>query len=168
MNSIFETKATITVDESGEIAGLAWPFGSADRVGDMIEKGAFANAMLPLPMLASHNPADVVGTWTHVEETAEGLQVKGKLLVGEVARARELQALVNAGAIGGLSIGFTTKNSKIRAGGGRTITALDLVEISLVSIPCHPGARIRKAKAAANAIALAEAIQRAAAALSLR
>uniref|UniRef100_UPI00350E41C7 HK97 family phage prohead protease n=1 Tax=Jiella sp. LLJ827 TaxID=2917712 RepID=UPI00350E41C7 len=50
-------------------------------------------------------------------------------------------------------------------GGGRTISALDLVEISLVTVPAHPGARITSRKAAANAIAIAEAINRAAAAL---
>lgn len=163
----FEIKANVQVDDTtGEIEGIAWPFGTADRVGDMIEKGAFAGAALPVPMLDSHDQKQPVGVWTHLEETAEGLVVKGRLLVNEVARAREVQALVKAGALGGLSIGFSSKKAVIRKGGGRTIQALDLVEISLVSVPCHPGARVRGAKAAANAIALAEAIKRAAAALT--
>jgi len=73
---------------------------------------------------------------------------------------------VQAGAVRGLSIGFATKRAITRKGGGRTIQALDLAEISLVTVPLHPGAHVTSAKSsAAAAIALADAINRAAAAL---
>lgn len=160
-----ETKATLAIDDAGMISGIAWPFGSPDRVGDVVEKGAFASARAPVPMLFAHDPADPVGAWTELVEEADGFKVKGRLLVEDVARAREVRALVQAGAVGGLSIGFVTRKAAPRAGGGRTISALDLVEVSLVSIPMHPGARVTGAKSAAAAIALAEAINRAAAAL---
>lgn len=160
-----ETKASLAIDDAGVISGIAWPFGSPDRVGDVVEKGAFASARAPLPMLFGHNPADPVGAWTDLVEEADGFKVKGRLLVEDVARAREVRALVQAGAVGGLSIGFVTRKAVPRKGGGRTISALDLVEVSLVSIPMHPGARVTGAKSAAAAIALAEAINRAAAAL---
>ena len=75
---------------------------------------------------------------------------------------------MQAGAVKGLSIGFETKKAVTRKGGGRTIKALDLAEISLVTIPMHPGARVTGAKSAAAAIALADAINRAAAALRVR
>lgn len=65
----------------------------------------------------------------------------------------------------GISIGFETKKAVTRKGGGRTITALELAEISLVTIPLHPGAKVSAVKSAAAAIALAEAINRAAVAL---
>jgi HK97 family phage prohead protease len=160
-----ELKASIAVDEAGAITGTAWPFGSPDRVGDVIEKGAFASARPPVPMLFGHDPNDPVGAWTDLVEEADGFKVKGRLLVDDVARAREVRALVQAGAVSGLSIGFTARKAAPRRGGGRTITALDLVEISIVSIPMHPGARVTGAKSAAAAIALAEAINRAASAL---
>ena len=35
-----EIKATLSVSDAGEIVGNAWPFGSADSVGDIITKGA--------------------------------------------------------------------------------------------------------------------------------
>ncbi|WP_126974646.1 phage major capsid protein [Frigidibacter oleivorans] len=143
-----ELKADITVNEAGALEGLAWPFGSADRVGDVIEKGAFAAARPPLPMLASHDQTDVVGVWDAVTETADGLQVKGRLLVDDVARAREVRALIHAGALRGLSIGFKSNKSAPRRGGGRTISGLELLEISVVAVPAHPGARITSAKAA--------------------
>ncbi|MGJ3264875.1 MAG: phage major capsid protein [Salinarimonas sp.] len=147
-----EFKAALTVDEAGTIEGIAWPFGSADRVGDVITKGAFTGARTPLPMLHAHDQAQAVGVWDGIEETDEGLTVKGRLLVADVERAREVRALIREGAITGLSIGFSTKAATPRKGGGRTISALDLLEISAVAIPCHPGARITLAKAAGAAV----------------
>lgn len=161
----FETKILAT--DTGAIEGLAWPFGSPDRVGDVIEKGAFAGARLPLPMLFGHDPNDPVGAWTEAQEAADGLRLKGRLLIENVARAREVHALVRAGAVRGLSIGFVTKTAAPRRG-GRTISALDLLECSLVSVPMHPGARITSAKAATHALAIVEALNRAAAAFSVR
>ncbi len=87
-----------------------------------------------------------MGVWEETTETDAGLQVKGRLLINDVERAREVRALVQAEAITGLSIGFSTKQATTRKGGGRTIKALELVEISLVTVPCHPGARITSAK----------------------
>lgn len=160
-----EVKASVSVDEAGTIVGCAWPFGTPDRMGDVIEKGAFAKAKGPLPMLAFHRPDDPVGVWTEIAETAKGLTVKGRLLIDDLPRAKEVRALVQSGAVGGLSIGFMSLKSENRKGGGRTIRAVDLVEISLVSVPAHPGARVSSAKTAAEAIRIAEAINRASAAL---
>ncbi|MFG1340551.1 HK97 family phage prohead protease [Xanthobacter autotrophicus] len=161
-----ETK--ILVDEAGAIEGLAWPFGTPDRLGDVIEKGAFAGVRAPLPMLFGHDPKDPVGVWTDAIEGTDGLRLKGKLLVDDVARAREVRALVRSGAVGGLSIGFITRKAEPRKGGGRTIKALNLVECSLVAIPMHPGARVTSAKSAAAALAIAGALHRAALAISKR
>ncbi|HDZ74091.1 MAG TPA: HK97 family phage prohead protease [Aurantimonas coralicida] len=163
--ALIEVKASLSAADDGAVEGLAWPFGTPDRVGDMIEKGAFSGSAVPIPMLFGHNPNDPVGVWEAVEETSEGLRVKGRLLVAEVGRAREVQAMVKSGAVRGLSIGFITKKASARRGGGRTITSLELAEISLVTIPMHPKAGLRGTKAGADAIALAEAINRAASAL---
>lgn len=168
MTSRIEIKANISVDEAGQITGLAWPFGlGPDRVGDEILPGAF-RFKVPLPILFGHDAMQPLGAWDQIAETAEGLTVKGQLLVNDVARAAEVSALVKAGAVGGLSIGFITRRSTPRKGGGRTIRQLDLVECSIVAVPMHPGARITSSKSAAAAISLAEAINRAAAALTLK
>lgn len=161
-----ETK--LLADDAGAVSGLAWKFGVADRIGDWIEPGAFKNAKLPLPMLFGHDMNDPVGTWDIATEDANGFHISGKLLVDEVARAREVQALVKSGAVRGLSIGFITKQAKSRSGGGRTINSLELLEASLVTIPMHPGARVTSAKSAVEAIRMAEAINRAAAQFAAR
>lgn len=144
MTDRIEIKAQIAVTDAGEITGLAWPFGTPDRVGDVIEKGAFATPET-LPMLFAHDQAQVIGVWNEIAETAEGLTVKGRLLIEDVARAREVRAMIAAGAVSGLSIGFVTKAAKPRPR-GRTITALDLHEISIVAVPMHPDAQITSMK----------------------
>lgn len=159
-----EFKTDFGVDDAGAITGTAWPFGSADRSGDIIEKGAFLSPS-HLPMLFAHRAEEPIGVWDVITEDANGLTVKGRLLVEDVPRAREVRALVQAKAITGLSIGYRTRKATARPNGGRIIKSLELVEISLVAIPMHDGARISAVKSASLAIALAEAITRAANAL---
>lgn len=167
MERVFlETK--LDASDDGEVAGLAWKFAEPDRIGDMIAKGAFAGASVPLPMLFGHDQNDPIGTWDVAEERAEGLHLKGRLLVEEVVRAREVRALVRSGAVRGISIGFRTKKATTRPRGGRTIQQLELLEASLVTIPMHPGARVTSAKSAVRALALAASIQRATAQLAKR
>lgn len=168
MNAHIEMKASLAVDDAGIITAMAWPFGSGDRVGDWIHKGAFTGAAAPLPMLFGHKPNDPVGVWNEIKEGPDGLQVKGQLLINDVARAKEVHALVKSKAATGISIGFITRKSSPRKGGGRDIKSLELVEISIVTVPMHPGARITSSKSAADAIALSEAINRAAAALKMK
>ncbi|HWJ72924.1 MAG TPA: HK97 family phage prohead protease [Kaistia sp.] len=162
----FETK--ILTDDAGAISGIAWKYDQPDRIGDVIEAGAFAKAALPLPMLFGHDMNDPVGIWDSAEDKGTGWQVKGRLLVDDVARAREVRALVQSGAVRGLSIGFVTKQATARPGGGRTIKSLELFEVSLVTVPMHPGARVTSAKSAVQALAIAEAIHRATARIAAR
>lgn len=144
MNDRIEIKAAFTVTDEGKITGVAWPFGSADRVGDVIEKGAITSPK-NLPMLFSHDQAQVIGVWDQITETDAGLTVKGRLLVDDVERAREVRAMIRNKAVSGLSIGFVTQKSTPNRK-GRTINALTLHEISVVAIPCHPGAQITSLK----------------------
>ncbi|MTD98783.1 phage major capsid protein [Paracoccus sp. YIM 132242] len=141
-----ETKATLSVAETGEITGLAWPFGTVDLVGDSITPGAF-DRPASLPMLAEHDSGQTIGVWSEITETDEGLTVKGKLLIHDVPRAREVADLIRQGEIGGLSIGFVTQSAQ-RHQKGRNITALSLREISVVKTPCNPGAAVRTLKSA--------------------
>ena len=160
MDRLFiETK--FQAGDAGTIEGLAWPFGAADRVGDMIEPGAFKSVNVPLPLLFGHDQNEPLGTWTEAAEAAEGLRMKGRLLVDDVSRAREVSALIKAGAVRGISIGFRTKKSTRRPDGGRTISELELLEASIVAIPMHPGARVISAKTAVSALNIAAALNRA-------
>lgn len=164
MDRIYLETKFATADD-GTLEGLAWPFNVPDRIGDTIEPGAFKSTRLPLPMLFGHDQNEPLGTWTEATEDAEGLKLKGRLLVEDVARAREVRSLIRAGAVTGISIGFLTRKATSRKGGGRTITDLELLEASIVAIPMHPDARVTAAKDAIHALAIASAIQRATAQL---
>jgi HK97 family phage prohead protease len=162
-----EIKASLSVSEAGEIIANAWPFAEPDSVGDIITKGAINVVPTDLPMLFQHNPADLVGTWNETKETDEGFILKGKLHLQESARARAVRGMIQGGLVSGISIGFRTKASTPRnPGRGRVITALDLVEASLVRNPSHPRARILSAKQYDAARAVADIIERFTAALA--
>lgn len=152
-----EFKAAFTTDDTGSIEGKAWDFSSPDRVGDVIEPKAFAGTVgKSLPMLFAHDQAQAIGVWDSVSVEADGLKVRGKMLVDDVARAKEVRSLIRAGGVSGLSIGFMTKKAAPRRGGGRTISDLDVVEVSIVSVPAHPGAQISSVKELSMTAAAAE------------
>lgn len=130
--------------ESGLIEGYAALFGEADRGGDIIAPGAFARSLAAretaVKLLWQHDPAQPIGVWDSVMEDARGLKVKGRLLTS-VARGAEAAALLAEGALDGLSIGYRAVKSE-RAGPHRRLTEIDLWEISLVTFPMSPGARL--------------------------
>lgn len=161
-----EIKAALAVSEAGEITGTAWVWKEPDRVGDIIIKGAFGSIPTDLPMLYQHAPQDLVGSWTEITPTDEGLTVKGALHMENV-RARSIRSMLRSGLVSGLSIGFRTVEAK-QQGRNRVISALDLVECSLVRNPAHPRARITGAKQFDSAEAIASALNRATAHLKLR
>ena len=137
------------------VAGYASLYGIRDRGGDVVAPGADGAALARLAaqgervrMLWQHDQAQPIGIWDEVAEDERGLRVRGRILTG-VARGREAAALLKAGAVDGLSIGYRTKRAEPLPGGGRKLIELELWEVSLVTFPMLPGARIA-AKAAAG------------------
>jgi HK97 family phage prohead protease len=95
-------------------------------------------------MLWQHDASEPVGIWTDMREDRNGLRVRG-ILLPEVKRARELAALISHGAIDGLSIGFrAVKARRDPTQRLRRIAEIDLWEISLVTFPLLPGARLSR------------------------
>ncbi|MDO5657845.1 MAG: HK97 family phage prohead protease [Paracoccus sp. (in: a-proteobacteria)] len=130
------------------ISGYASRFGLADQGGDVVMPGAFRASLAGLAakgervrMLWQHDPAQPIGVWDEIREDATGLWVKGRLLP-EIAQAREAMALVAAGALDGLSIGYRTIRAERGPGGLRQLAELALWEVSLVTFPMLGEARI--------------------------
>jgi len=92
-------------------------------------------------MLWQHDPAQPIGIWDEVREDATGLWVKGRLLP-QVEKGREAAALLAAGAIDGLSIGYRTVRAERDGKGQRLLQELELWEVSLVTFPMLPEARV--------------------------
>lgn len=139
------------IETDGSFAGYASLFGRVDLGRDVVEKGAFAASLTKrgaegIRMLFQHDPGEPIGRWTEIREDGRGLFVKGRLATG-VARARELLELMRSGALDGLSIGFRAVKATTEARTGiRHILEADLWEISVVTFPMLPDARIASVK----------------------
>lgn len=138
----------LCLNEEGVIEGYASLFGQVDQGGDLVMRGAYTASLKRLSetggrvrMLWQHDPSEPVGLWEEVKEDARGLRVRGRLLP-QVARAREAQALISAGALDGLSIGYRVVKSSKNTLGQRVLSEVDLWEISLVTFPMQREARV--------------------------
>ena len=136
------------------IEGYASLFWARDFNDDVVASGAFAASLAKTPpgrvkMLNQHDVSAPIGVWDAVEEDASGLYVRGRIL-GASPQGRLAAALVQAGALDGLSIGFrAVKARKDGSGRLRVLTEIDLWEVSLVTFPMLPGARLSVSRAAA-------------------
>ncbi|WP_449306947.1 HK97 family phage prohead protease [Pseudochelatococcus sp. B33] len=164
-------------DDEGVFEGYASLFGVPDLGGDIIAPGAFRETLARrgaagVRLLWQHDPGEPIGAWLSLKEDEHGLRVRGRLSL-DARRARDVHALIRTGAVDGLSIGFRTERARREATGLRRIFRLDLWEVSVVTFPMAPGARVLTTLPATKDVArtpltntpLAEAIRRAAAQL---
>jgi hypothetical protein len=130
-------------------AGYAAVFDRPDRGGDVVRPGAFARALggppARVPLLWQHDSARPIGRIEYLREDRRGLRVIARL--SESRAGREAAALLREGAVRGLSFGYRVRSaSGASAGAGeaglRELTELDLVEVSLVTMPMQPRARV--------------------------
>jgi HK97 family phage prohead protease len=114
-------------------------------------------------LLWQHQWDKPIGVITSLFEDARGLYMKGKLLL-EVEQAREAYALLKAGVVRGLSIGYSVKRSRRSPDSGiRELLDLNLWEISLVTQPANEAAQVTvvKSHTTGSMEMLARAIDRA-------
>ncbi|MDR3381744.1 HK97 family phage prohead protease [Cupriavidus basilensis] len=150
----FEIKA---VSDDGTIEGYGSVFGVRDNYDDVVAAGAFAASLkahkadgtMPA-MLWQHDANEPIGVWTEMVEDAKGLRIKGQLAL-DTTRGKEAHALLKLRALNGLSIGFISKQwAYDRETDVRTLTEIDLWEVSLVTFPANEKARVTDVKAAAD------------------
>lgn len=146
----FEIKA---IGADGTVEGYGSVFGVKDSYADIIQKGAFADSIkthreaksMPA-LLWQHDAAQPIGIWTEMAEDDNGLKLKGQLAM-DTAKGKEAHALLKMGAISGLSIGFMTKQSQYDEKTEiRTLTEVDIWEVSLVTFPANTKARVTNVK----------------------
>ena len=135
-------------DQDGAFEGYASVFGIVDQGMDVVERGAFNKSLgkRRVKMLWQHDMAQPIGVWDEIQENERGLFVRGRLLK-EVDKGREAMALLRAGAIDSMSIGYRTIEAVPEAEGRvRKLTEVDLYEISLVTFPMLPDAKVTAVK----------------------
>lgn len=162
--SLIEFKLA-TNESKGTFSGYGAVFGNTDSYGDVISRGAFKQSLKEWqdrgkfpPMLLQHggglfggSPDGLlpIGKWTDMAETPKGLQVEGQLFALGTERGQYLMDGLKSGVLDGLSIGFRTREAVNGTKPGeprRTLTNIDLVEVSVVTFPANEKARVTAVK----------------------
>lgn len=146
--------------DDGTVEGYGSVFGVTDNWNDIIAAGAFAQSLADhkaagtMPaMLWQHDCDEPIGIWTDMVEDAKGLRIKGRLAL-DTTRGKEAFALLKMGALNGLSVGFISKQwSYDTETDIRTLTEIDLWEVSIVTFPANEKARVTNVKSADEAVA---------------
>ena len=140
-----------SVEADGTFTGYASLFNEIDLGQDLVMPGAFRESLRlrgprGVKLLFQHDPNEPIGVWLQLAEDTRGLFARGRLMP-EVTRAREVLSLMRAGALDGLSIGFrTVKGRTDPSTGVRRLDQIDLWEISIVTFPMLPEARVSAVK----------------------
>lgn len=163
-------KAAAGAQEDGTLTGLGALFDETHPTSswqlmwdgdwqDTIAKGAFSRTLrdhlargtMPA-MLLQHDSygRPPIGAWTAMSETDEGLLAQGQFALKTTLGAESYE-LAKMKALDGLSIGFEVLKAEIDEEKKlRTITDVELYELSLVSIPAIAGARVQDVKSRDN------------------
>ena len=135
-------------DQDGTFEGYASVFNVIDQGMDVVAPGAFTKTLgtRKIKMLWQHDQAQPIGVWDEVREDERGLYVKGRILK-DVAKGAEAMALLRAGAIDSMSIGYRAIEAVPEGNNQvRKLTEVDLFEISLVTFPMLPDAKVTSVK----------------------
>lgn len=137
-------------EELRELDGFA-STPSPDRVGDIVEpKGAIFK--LPMPLLWQHDPHKPIGHVLSVAVEEKGLRIKARIAKGVLPYIDDAWALIKAGLVRGLSIGFTSREEvairgvKGTAYDARRFLKWEWLELSTVTIPANAEATISTIK----------------------
>lgn len=149
--------------KTGEFAGYGSVFGNIDSYGDVVAKGAFretlkewkARKALP-PMLIQHGGWGMtdtdsipIGKWTRMSEDDTGLYVEGRLINLDTDLGKRIHGAMREGVLDGMSIGYRAKKFSLGTKPDeprRTLEAVDLVELSVVTFPANGKSRVSHVK----------------------
>lgn len=138
------------MSEAGVFAGYASVFNVVDSQRDKVLPGAFAESLAAsgseVKLLWQHRLDEPIGVITSLFEDARGLYIEGRLLL-DVSQAREAYTLLKAGVVTGLSIGYSPRRfTRDPDSGVRLLQAIDLIEVSLVTLPANDKAQVTVVK----------------------
>lgn len=134
-----------SIDDDGNIEGLAVGYGNLDHGNDVVMPGAVNfQGRKSLPMLLFHDQKRPAGVWNSFREVSEGLLVKGRFSMS-TTHGREAHGLAKDGALQGLSMGYKTLRHRFE-GKARQLLEVALHEISLVTIPMNDRTRVISVK----------------------
>lgn len=133
----------------GSFKGYGSTFHDEDQVGDKVAPGAFKKSLAQndkFPLLWNHDPNKMIGSFKATED-GKGLMIDADIVLGTSA-GKDAYALLKAGALKGLSIGYRASSTTYdREKNTRTINEMKLYEVSLTAFPCNEKAVVTSVKA---------------------
>jgi HK97 family phage prohead protease len=158
----------------GTFAGYGAVFNNLDGGGDVIAPGAFKKTLKAwkskdkLPkMLLQHGsflgPAEdgiPIGKYTTMEEDSKGLYLEGELFALDTQKGKYIYEGMSSGELDGLSIGYEVVDvsyGKKPDEPRRTLKALNLREVSVVTFPMNDKASVTAVKSIEEMTTLADA-----------
>lgn len=152
---IIDLKAA--ADGTHTFTAYASTFGTVDRTGDVVIKGAFADTLKERkrrPLLWQHQANEPIGVEQTLVEDQHGLLGTWKLV--DTARGEDAYKLLKAGAIDSMSIGYVpVEVGYDEEAGIRKLLKIELLENSVVSIPANEEARVTGVKSFEHVLARA-------------
>jgi hypothetical protein len=140
-----DVKAT---DDGWTVSGYGSTFGNVDLGNDVVMPGAFKRSLQAggkVRFLHSHDPRMVLGVAKSLREDDKGLF--GEFKISKTKLGEDTRQLLKDGAMDSFSIGFITKEYEwTEKGEVRQLKDVDLLEVSLVSIPMNPQAMVTNIK----------------------
>jgi hypothetical protein len=155
----FEVKTAEEDEQQGMFSGYGSIFNNKDLGNDVVMQGAFAQSIgrkgaKAVKLLYQHKQDEPIGVFDEIIEDRRGLKVKGRLAMG-TQRGREVYELMKMGALDGLSIGYRVEPKGYEYDEKRKrryLKSVDLMEISAVTFPMNPRARIQAVKGAERTV----------------
>jgi HK97 family phage prohead protease len=146
MNRAYSLLTLKGVDEdTREITGMA-STPTPDRLQDVVEPTG-AQFKLPLPLLWQHDSSQPIGHVTHAKVSKSGIEIVAKIAKGVTAEIDRAWALIKAGLVPGLSIGFKAiEHEYIKETKGIRFIKWDFLELSAVTIPANADCTIATVK----------------------
>lgn len=155
MNKIFKLDSSIKAIEEGEtelkIAGYA-STDALDRSSDKIlatawTKGGLKNFQNNPILLFNHDYNKPIGKVVEVNTDGRGLKIKGVISKS----AGDVYNLVKEGVLSTFSVGFLIKDADYdKSADGLIVKDAELLEVSVVSVPCNQDATFSVAKSFDN------------------
>lgn len=137
-----------TLQEDGIFEGYASVFNIIDDMQDVILPGAFQDSLKShkVKLLWQHNHESPIGKISNIYENGNGLYIKAQLIL-ETQQGKEAYHLLKSDIINGLSIGYIPLSHNFNTNTGiRSITKIDLWEISLVTFPANQFSTVTSCK----------------------
>jgi HK97 family phage prohead protease len=150
----FHSEIKALGDDEGVIEAYVSVFGNVDSYGDIVEKGAFTDAVKAFNTdgrypkgIWAHDWALPIAKTLEMREDERGLYIKAKLILS-VPEARKAYDLIKAGVITDFSFGYEINDGKVEKDGYRHLYKLTIYEWSPVLVGANNQAMILDAKSA--------------------